>query len=139
MLRDGMTQWTPLTGLKEYSRVLGRKIAFCAIAWVVVYFLTQPFRNPEAIFLPLFGLMVGALAGLVVGWYMATDSVEDSGMNGLPLWTILVLASCISIWGVEGILYLITGWSAGFGGWMLLTAASLLALAAAVWHASSQE
>src|SRR5271169_4852565 len=30
-------KWTPLTGLKDYSRVLARKIAFIAIGWIAVY------------------------------------------------------------------------------------------------------
>jgi hypothetical protein len=136
-----MTQWTPLTGLKEYSRVLGRKMAFIAIAWVILYFLSQPFRKEADLnILMLFAPMVGAFAGLVAGWYMATDAVEDAGMSGLPLRIILVIASVLPMWIVEGIMHLIfPTWNFGFGGWMELMAATIMAMATAVWHESSQE
>jgi hypothetical protein len=57
----------------------------------------------------------------------------------LPLWSILVAASIAPMWIVEGIMHLIfRGWTFGFGGWMELSAAMLLAMASAVWNASSQ-
>jgi hypothetical protein len=136
-----MTQWTPIQGLKSYSRILGRKMLFVFIAWFFVYWISQPFRTAGDLnVLMLFAPMIGAFAGLVVGWYMATDSVEDSGMFGLGLWTILIIAGCIPIWAMEGLMHLLMpGRPFGFGGWMLVMAAMLLTLAASVWHASSQE
>ncbi len=133
------SQWNLATGLRSYGLVLLRKMAFIAIGWLVVYFITQPFR-PEGSILMLFAPMIGALAGLVAGWYMATDAAEDSGLFGLGLWVILVAASVLPMWGVEGIMHLILPKRPfNFGGWMVLSAANLLALAAAVWHESSQE
>jgi hypothetical protein len=136
-----MTQWTPITGLKEYSRVLGRKMAFVTIAWVILYFISQPFRKEGDLnVLMLFAPMVGAFAGVVIGWYMATDAVEDANMSGMVLRIILVIASVLPMWVVEGIMHLILPtWSFGFGGWMELMAATLMAMAAAVWHESTQE
>ncbi|MGN6366752.1 MAG: hypothetical protein ACTHN5_00545 [Phycisphaerae bacterium] len=135
------SQWTPLQGLKDYSRVLARKMGFIALGWLLVFFISKPFRyEGDLNVLMLFAPMIGALAGLVAGWYMATDAVEDSGLTGLPLWTLLVIATCIPIWGVEGIMHLLLPkWPFGFGGWMLLSAATLIALATCVWHSSSQE
>jgi hypothetical protein len=136
-----MTQWTPITGLKQYGLIVARKMGFIALGWVLVYFVSQPFRHEGGMvnILMLFSPMVGAAAGLVAGWYMATDSVEDAGFTGLPLWTILVLASIVPMWVVEGIMHLIfPAWIFGFGGWMVLSSAILLALASAVWNASSQ-
>jgi hypothetical protein len=137
-----MPQWTPLTGLKDYARVLARKMGFIALGWILVYFISHPFRTETGMInvLLLFSPLIGSIAGLIAGWYMATDSVDDSGMTGLPLWVVLVVATCIPMWGMEGIMHLILPkWNFGFGGWMLLSAATLIALAACVWHASSQE
>src|ERR1035438_5053726 len=117
-------------------------MGFVALGWLGVYFLSQPFRaqGNSINFLMLFAPMVGALAGLVAGWYMADHAVEDSGLNGLPLWVILVLAAVLPIWLTEGIMrLLLPSWKFDFGAWMLVTAATLMALAASVWHASTQE
>jgi hypothetical protein len=129
--------------LTRYVAILARKMGFVALGWVAIYFLSQPMRwvpeNGGINILPLFGLPLGAVAGLVAGWYLATDSVEDSGLGGLGLWVILVVGSVLPMWLVEGFLRLLTRWSLNFGGFMILTAATLMALAAAVWYASSQE
>ena len=88
----------------------------------------------------LFAPMVGAVAGLVAGWYMATDAVEDSSLSGMILWAILVAASVIPMWVVEGdseahhtLAHAIRRFHAPDGG---QPAGSL---ASAVWLASSQE
>jgi hypothetical protein len=118
-------------------------MAYVALAWLVVYFISQPMRKVPTDggvnILTLFGLILGSFAGLVAGWYVATDAVEDSSLYGIVLWVILVAASVGPMWGVEGVLHVITRWNMNFGGFMTLMAASLMALAAAVWHASSQE
>ena len=58
----------------------------------------------------------------------------------LPLRVILVIASVMPMWVVEGIMRLIfPTWNFGFGGWMELMAATIMAMATAVWHESSQE
>src|SRR5262245_51548686 len=102
------TQWTPVEGLKQYSWVLLRKMAFVAIGWVGVYFLSGPFRGDKELnILMLFAPMIGAIAGLVAGWYMATDAVEDSSLHGLFLWILLVIGAVAPMWGVEGIMYLL--------------------------------
>jgi hypothetical protein len=131
--------WSPAEPLKWFSVVLLKKMGYIALAWVVVYFISQPFRDEKSLFLSLFAPIPGAIAGLVAGWYVATDSVEESSLQGLFLWVLLVTAAVLPMWVIEGILHLITRWSMNFGGFMLLTASSLMALAAAVWHASSQE
>jgi hypothetical protein len=136
-----MTQWTPITGLKTYGKVLARKMLFIAIAWIAVYWISQPFRSAGDLnVLMLFAPVIGAFAGLVAGWYMATDAVEDSSLNGLFLWIILVLGAVLPMWIIEAIFHwILPNRTFGFGGWMLLMSATILALAAAVWHASSQE
>jgi hypothetical protein len=137
-----MAQWTPFTGLKDYSKVLSRKMGFVALGWVLVYFISHPFRTEGGVVnvLLLFSPMIGCIAGLVAGWYMATDAVEDSGgLTGFPLWIILIVASCLPMWAVEGIMHLLLpAWTFGFGGWMLVSAANLMALASAVWLSSTQ-
>lgn len=140
MPRRSMPRATPMDMLSAYAKVLGRKAGFVALGWLLVYFISQPFRHEGDLnILMLFAPMLGALAGLVAGWYLATNAVEDSNMNGLVLWVILVVASVAPMWIVEGIMKLLLGWPMNFGGFMLITAATLLALASAVWHASSQE
>jgi hypothetical protein len=128
--------------LQQYALILARKMGYVALGWVVVYFVSQPMRwVPEdgVNILTLFGLLVGSVAGLVAGWYLAIDSVEDSSLSGMVLWTVLVACSVIPMWLVEGVLRVITRWPLNFGGFMILTAANLMALATAVWYASSQE
>jgi hypothetical protein len=136
-----MTQWSPLTTLKEYGLVVARKMLFIAIAWIIVYWISQPFRTEGDLnVLMLFAPMIGAFGGLVAGWYMATDSVEEAGMSGLLLRVILVIGAVTPMWVIEGLWHLILPHrSFGFGGWMLLMAATIMAMAAAVWHESSQE
>jgi hypothetical protein len=129
--------------LQRYAIILLRKMGYIAIGWVAVYFLFQKMREvPQdggVNILTLFSLLVGAVAGLVSGWTMATDAVEDSGMSGMVLWVILVVASVVPMWAMEGILKAFTHWPMNMGGFMMLMAANLMALAAAVWHASAQE
>ena len=60
-------------------------------------------------------------------------------MSGMVLWVILVLAAVFPMWGVEGIMYLIRHRSMEFGGFMEMTAANVMALASAVYHAATQD
>jgi hypothetical protein len=127
---------------QKYVLILARKMGFVALGWVVVYFISQPMRavpKDGVNFLTLFGLLVGGFGGLVAGWYLATDAVEDSGWSGFILWAILIAGAVIPMLVVEGLFHWITGWPLNFGGYMILVAAGLMALASAVWHGSSQE
>lgn len=128
---------------KQYAIILCRKMAYIALAWVVIYFLSQPMRKVPTDggvnILTLFGLVLGGFVGLVAGWYVATDAVEDSSLYGIVLWVILVAGAVGPMWVVEGLMHVITRWPMNFGGFMIMMAANLMALAAAVWHASSQE
>jgi hypothetical protein len=133
-------RWNTSDSLKQFALILLRKMAFVALAWLVIYFLSQPMRREQGLnVLPLFGMPLGALAGLVAGWYLATNAVEDSDLQGLPLWCLLVTGSVLPVWLVEGVLKLFTHWPVNFGGWMMLTAATVMALASAVWIANAQE
>ncbi len=133
-------EWNAMDFLKQYGVIVARKAGIIALAWIAVYFISQPFRKEGDLnVLMLFAPMVGAIAGFIAGWYMATDAVEDSSLNGIVLWVILVIATVLPMWIVEGLLGKIMHRSMNFGGFMLMTAATLLALATAVWHASSQE
>jgi hypothetical protein len=123
--------------LRQYGLVVVRKMAFIAIAWVVIFFISQPFRHEGV--LMLVAPLIGAFVGLVAGWFMAERSVEESSLSGMFLWAILVICSVAPMWLTDVVLGAITHRTMDFGGFMLLTAASLMALASAVWHASSQE
>jgi len=138
-----VTQWSQSELFKQYGKIVARKAGFVAIGWLLVYFLTQPMRQvPEdggVNILTLFGPVIGGIGGLVAGWYLATNAVEDSSMHGMTLWVILVAAAAVPMWAVEGLMHAITRWPMNFGGFMVVMAGTLMALAAAVWHASSQE
>jgi hypothetical protein len=127
----------------RYLMILARKMGFVALGWIVVYFISQPIRKvPEdggVNILTLFGLLVGAVAGLIAGWTLANNAVEESSLCGITLWVILVVGAVAPMWIVEGLFHLITPWPMNFGGFMLLMAANLMALASAVWYASTQE
>jgi hypothetical protein len=123
-------------GLKNFGKMLAKKIGISALVWLILYFLGQPFRQPESV-LALFSPVPGCLVGGAIGWWMAEDAVENAGFTGLPLWTILVAASLIAIWPVEWILKLFTHWEMYMGGFMMAACATTLALAAAVWRSSA--
>ena len=134
------TPWTPMESLKSYGLILLRKMAFIALGWLLIYLISLPIRRPTDLpVLWLFAPMIGGFAGLVAGWYMATNAEEDSSLSGIVLWVILVIAAVLPMWGVEGILYLIRHRSMEFGGFMEMTAANVMALASAVYHAATQD
>jgi len=136
-------RWNDLDQLKRYGLILAKKVGLIAVGWAVLYFISRPMRveptNGGVNVLMLFGLLVGCIGGLVAGWYVATDAVEDSSLQGMTLWIILVSAAVVPMWGMEWVLRLMTKWPLGFGGYMMLVGGTLMALASAVWLASSQE
>jgi hypothetical protein len=135
-------QWTLGDVFRTYGPIYVRKMGLIAAGWVIVYFVSQPFRAQGSTLnmLMLFSPLIGAVAGMVAGWYMATNAVEDSGLHGLLLWVFLVFGSILPMWIIEGFMHLLLPhWAFDFGGWMLMSAAMLMAMASAVWLASSQE
>jgi len=138
-----ISQWSPLQALGPYLVILARKMAFVSLGWVAVYFLSQPMRaepaNGDINILSLFGMVVGCFAGLLAGWYLANDAVEDSSLHGIVLWVLLVLSAVAPMWLIEALMHMITRWPLNFAGFLILTAATLMALASAVWYASTQE
>jgi hypothetical protein len=126
----------PIDVLKAFGLHLLKKMGCMALLWVAVYFISQLMAEGAA---TLFGMALGSVAGLVIGWVMAEDAVARASFTGLPLWVLLVAASWIPIWVVELLLKLITGWDMTFGRWMMITAALLLSMASAVWRASADD
>jgi hypothetical protein len=140
MARFGHGQTDPIQILKNYARTYFIKVASVAAGWIPIYFISHPFRREGDLnVLMLFAPMIGALAGVVAGWHLAQDAVEDSSMHGVTLWVILVVGAAAPMWIMDAILNKLTGWPWTFGGFMMLTAGTLMALASAVWVASAQE
>ena len=137
------TEWTPLEGLRAYCFVLLRKGGFIAAGWVLVYFLSQLLgMRQDGSTMMLFAPLLGSLAGLVAGWHLAEDAVEDSGISGMPLWFMMILTGTLAIVLTEALLWFILRavghpLPVNFGGWMLLSSAILLMLASAVWRSSA--
>ena len=126
------SRWTPLMGLRDLGRVVGRRMAWSALAWVVLYLSTQWMGEGVA---SLFALLVGSLAGVVIGWVMG-EAAADTTLTGFLVWALVVLAAWVSIWVPEGLLRVMTGWPLTYGRWMMLTGATCFAVAAAVLRAS---
>lgn len=126
----------PATVLKDYAIYLLKKIGCLALMWVAVFFISQWLAEGIG---ALFGMSLGAVAGLIIGWVLAEDAVERSSMTGLPLWTTLVICSWLTIGITEMVMKFFTGWEMTFGRWMLITAAMLLAMASTVWRASADD
>lgn len=126
----------PLPVLRNFGLYLLKKMGYMALLWVAVYFLSQWMAEGVG---ALFAMMLGAIAGLIIGWVMAEDAVERASFTGIPLWVTLIFASWITIGATENILKFFTGWELTFGRWMLITAAMLMALAASVWRASADD
>jgi len=133
---------------KRYAKRLGKQMAIIAGAWAILYFPSQSFN--EGLFWPLFSLLVGGLVGLVAGWWVAENAVEEAGFSGLSLWIILVAACVGAFWGTEIILGTVVPWVSswfghpgpwpiGFGRWMMLSSATILAMVSAVWRASADD
>ena len=133
-------RWSDVDQLKRFALIVLRRMSFVALAWLAIYFFSQPMRSDRGLnVLPFFGLPLGAFTGMVAGWYLATNSVEDSSLQGMTLWVILVAATVLPLWLIEGLMKFLTHWPMNFGGYMMLTAATVMALASAVWIASAQE
>ncbi len=131
-------EWSPLQQLRTFLLILLRKMGLVAAAWVVVYFLSLPFRVDGSM-LMLFAPMIGGLAGVAIGWHFAEGACEDAGFTGVFLWMLLIGCAWSSIWISEGVLYLAFHRGMNFGGWMLLTSAMLMAFASAIWRSSADE
>ena len=112
------------------------KMLFVTVGWVALFFATQLIKEGP---LMLLNLIVGSIAGLVIGWSMAEDAVQDSGLVGLSLWTLLVALGGLPILVVETVMHWITRWEMGFGRWMCISAALIMMLASTVWRASADE
>lgn len=136
MSRRSRTAGVPITVLRDFALSLLKKMGYMALMWVVVFFVSQWLAEGIG---TLFAMMLGAIAGLIIGWFMAEDAVERAGFTGMPLWVGLIVASWAPIWVTEGLLKWITGWDMTFGRWMLITAAMLMSLAASVWRASADD
>jgi hypothetical protein len=134
------SEWTPLQGLRDFGLVIARKDGFVAAAWVVVYFLTQWVNAGTTM---LFAPLIGAIAGVAIGWYLAEDAAEDAGFTGLSLWIILTIGCWAPMWIVEWILGAImkhaAGWQMDFGRFMMLMTAMILGFASAIWRSSADE
>lgn len=118
--------------------LLKRKLSWIALGWAIVYFSTQWMNEGIP---TLFAPFVGALAGMIIGWVVGENAVEEAGFSGLALWVILVVACWLTLafdeWVLGFIMSHAAGWQMSFGRWMLLMAAMVLSLAAAVWRASA--
>jgi hypothetical protein len=130
-----MEQNDPLTVLMRVLRHLGKKSLILAGAWVVVYFLSQPFNNGPMIFAEP---ILGAIAGAAAGWAMAEDAVEECGFSGPVLLVFLTLACWLPIWLVQGVMaelmHVLAGWEMTFGEWVFLGMATIFSLVAAMWR-----
>ncbi len=118
--------------LKNILLHLGRKDLWIALAWIILYFCTQWVAQGVTM---LWSLPIGVAAGIVIGWWLAEEAVDTAGFSGLFLWVLLILAAWLPPALVEGILGLITGWSMGFGRWMLFSSTLIMGMAATVWRA----
>jgi hypothetical protein len=122
--------------LKGYLRHLAKKVLCVLLAWVGIYFCTQwVAEGPPS----LFSLPIGVTAGVLIGWWLAEDAVEHAGFTGLTLWTLLIVACWLPIAVAELTLGQITGWTMGFGRWMLVAAVLVMSMAATVWRASADD
>ncbi len=132
--------WTPTAGLRRFGIFIGKKSAIVAAVWVVVYFSTQWISGGSVM---VAAPIIGAPTGLILGWWMAQDSVENAPFVGLLLWTCIVAAVWLPIvlveWLFGEIMFAAAGWQLNFGRWMLLTSAGLFSMSAAVWRAVQDE
>jgi hypothetical protein len=127
---------SPSDLLKSYARKASLKLLGITIGWIAVYFLTQLFTSGV---LALLNLLVGSLAGVVIGWTLADDAAEDTSLTGLPLWTLLTILGVLPIIVVELLFYLLTHWPLDFGRWMCLSSAAIMTMVSAVWRSSADE
>ncbi len=135
---------SPSRGGIEYLRrtaiYVGRKSLWIAAGWVIVYLVARIFASGP---LMLIEPVLGAIFGGAAGWEMGDNAVQECGFTGLVLWVFLVAGCWAPIWLVTWIEQLIVkrlfGWPLTFGDWMLLTMATLLSLAAAVWRALADD
>jgi|GEM_PF-1579223 len=131
-------------GAAEYLRrtalYAGRKALWIAAGWVVVYLIARIFATGP---LMLIEPVLGAVFGGAAGWEMGDNAVQECGFTGIILWAFLVAGCWLPIWVVtwieQAFVHKLFGWQLTFGNWMLLTMATLLSLAAAVWRALADD
>jgi hypothetical protein len=129
-------RYTAVDTLKSFLRKIALKLLIITAAWFALYFATQLIKEGPAM---LLNLLVGTIAGLAIGWSLAEDAVQDSGLTGPLLWGVLILLGGLPILFVEGGMYLLTHWSMGFGRWMCMGSALIMIFASTIWRASADE
>ncbi len=91
----------------------------------------------------MFAPFIGAVAGGVIGWYVADDAVAEAGFGGIVLTILLVLACWIPVWFTDWLLnqimHALLGWPMTFGRWMVLTFTTIFSLIASVWRSVADE
>ncbi len=129
-----------ITYFQRTALYVGRKSLWIAGGWIIVYLIARIFASGP---LMLVEPVLGAVFGGAAGWEMGNDAVHECGFTGLTLWVFLVVGCWAPIWLVtwieQAILNKLFGWPLTFGNWMLLTMATLLSLAAAVWRALADD
>ena len=130
-------------GLEELRRLLiflGKKDLWIAGAWVIIFFITQLTASGVPM---MFAPFIGAVAGGVIGWYVADDAVAEAGFGGIVLTILLVLACWIPVWFTDWLLnqimHALLGWPMTFGRWMVLTFTTIFSLIASVWRSVADE
>ena len=123
--------------LKRLGVLLVRRMTFVAIMWTTLYFAMQWAATGPAM---LVNLLVGSLAGVVIGWQMSDNAVQEIGLTGLLLTIVLVLACWIPMWALQSLwaslMSHFAGWKMTFGRWMLLSSSTILSMATAAWRLS---
>lgn len=134
------TPWTPTVGLRRFGLFLVKKSAIIAAFWTVLYFSTQWISGGSVM---VVAPVIGAPVGLVIGWWMGSNVVENAPFVGLLLWVSIVAACWLPIvlveWLFGEIMFAAAGWHMNFGRWMLISAALLFSMSAAVWRAVQDE
>ena len=130
-------------GLEELRQLLiflAKKDLWIAGVWVIIFFITQLTASGVPM---LFDPFIGAVAGGIIGWYIAEDAVAEAGFGGIVLTILLVLACWIPVWFTDWLLnqimHALLGWPMTFGRWILLTFTTIFSLIASVWRSVADE
>lgn len=140
MLKRSSSIPAGLEELLRFSIFLGKKDLWIAGAWVIIFFISQLTASGVPM---LFDPFIGAVAGGIIGWYIADDAVAEAGFTGIVLTILLVLACWIPVWWTDWLLthimHALVGWPMTFGRWMLLTFTTIFSLIASVWRSIADE